>query len=84
MICHRLRSTMPTTRPRTRRLYVNSIDGVRANDIDTDNTPYINPLTVQLVSGPANGTLSLDSSGLFTYTPNADFHGIDTFRLPRL
>jgi uncharacterized repeat protein (TIGR01451 family) len=28
---------------------------------------------------PANGTLSLASDGTFTYTPNSDFAGIDTF-----
>ena len=60
-------------------LDVNSTNGVRANDIDTDNTPYINPLTAHLVSGPTNGTLRLDTYGSFTYTPNADFNGTDAF-----
>jgi hypothetical protein len=31
------------------------------------------------VSGPSNGTLSLDANGSFVYTPNANFHGTDTF-----
>jgi hypothetical protein len=39
------------------------------------------PLTVDTtpISGPANGTLVLAANGDFTYTPNADFNGIDTF-----
>ena len=60
-------------------LTVDYLTGVRANDIDTDNTPLINPLTSQLVTGPANGTLTLNATGSFTYTPNADFNGTDTF-----
>ena len=31
-------------------------------------------------SGPANGTLTLNADGSFTYTPNAGFTGTDTFR----
>ena len=50
-----------------------------ANDIDTDNTPYINPLTAQLVTAPANGTLVLGATGTISYTPNADFAGVDSF-----
>ena len=41
------------------------ISGVLYNDFG--GTP---PLTAQLVSGPANGSLSLNSNGSFTYTPN--------------
>jgi parallel beta-helix repeat protein len=49
--------------------------GVQANDTD----PYGFPLTSVLVSGPANGQVTLNPNGSFTYTPNADFFGIDTF-----
>ena len=31
------------------------------------------------VSGPANGTVVLNSNGTFTYTPNSNFFGDDTF-----
>jgi len=47
--------------------------GVLANDTDTD------PLTAALVGGPANGALSLSPNGSFVYTPNANFHGTDSF-----
>ena len=46
-----------------------------ANDTDADG----DPLTATLVSGPANGTLTLNADGSFVYTPNANFNGTDTF-----
>ncbi len=51
--------------------------GVLANDSDADSAPLqVDPT---LVSGPANGTLALHADGSFSYTPNADFHGTDSF-----
>jgi VCBS repeat-containing protein len=50
--------------------------GVLGNDSDVDPGEA---LTAVLVAGPANGTLSLDATGGFTYTPNADFSGADSF-----
>src|SRR6185369_8740773 len=32
------------------------------------------------VSGPSNGTLTLNADGTFTYNPNLDFNGTDTFQ----
>jgi VCBS repeat-containing protein len=52
-----------------------SAPGVLANDTDTES----DPLTAVLGVGPANGTLTLNSDGSFTYTPNADFNGADSF-----
>ena len=49
--------------------------GVLANDTDIDG----DPLTAVLVSGPTNGVLVLNADGSFTYTPNANFNGMDTF-----
>ncbi|MBL8799737.1 MAG: tandem-95 repeat protein [Planctomycetia bacterium] len=49
--------------------------GILSNDTDPDG----DPLTAILVDGPANGTLTLNDDGSFTYTPNANFHGIDSF-----
>ena len=49
--------------------------GVLGNDTDVEN----NPLTSTVVTGPAHGTLTLNSDGSFTYTPNADFNGADSF-----
>jgi hypothetical protein len=49
--------------------------GALNNDTDAEG----NSLTAMLVSGPANGVLALSADGTFTYTPNADFYGTDTF-----
>ena len=51
--------------------------GVLGNDNDPDGGP--NPLTAVLVTDVANGVLTLNADGSFTYTPNALFAGIDTF-----
>jgi large repetitive protein len=50
-------------------------DGVLKNDDD----PNDDQLTVSLASGPSNGTLDLAADGSFTYTPDADFNGSDSF-----
>jgi PKD repeat protein len=49
--------------------------GVLANDTDSEN----NPLTAQLVSGPAQGLVDLDSDGSFTYFPGIATGTQDTF-----
>jgi len=50
-------------------------DGVLGNDSDLDG----DPLSAVLVSGPSNGSLSLNADGSFAYTPDPDFHGADSF-----
>ncbi len=49
--------------------------GLVANDSDADG----DALSVTLVSGPANGTLSLNADGSFSYTPNPGYVGNDRF-----
>ena len=49
--------------------------GVLQNDSDPDG----NPITAKLVSGPANGNLTLNPDGSFSYQPNPAFSGVDTF-----
>ena len=49
--------------------------GVLANDTD----PQTLSLTAILVSGPSNGSLTLNANGSFTYTPNANYFGADSF-----
>ena len=51
--------------------------GVLGNDSDVDDPQA--SLTAELVSGTAHGTLSFAANGTFSYTPGADFAGIDTF-----
>src|SRR5207253_8718985 len=49
--------------------------GVLANDSDPDG----DKLSAILVSGPANGALTLSADGSFTYVPNPGFTGTDSF-----
>ena len=56
-------------------LSISAADGVLKNDINPDNLS----LEVELISGPAQGTLILDSDGGFTYTPNPSWFGVDSF-----
>jgi large repetitive protein len=49
--------------------------GVLANDTDPEGAS----LTAQLVTGPAHGTLILNSNGSFTYTPTTGYTGSDGF-----
>ncbi|TKB06039.1 tandem-95 repeat protein, partial [Desulforhopalus sp. IMCC35007] len=51
--------------------------GILINDFDADgDTLTVNTTPVVNVS---NGSLILNSDGSFTYTPNADFNGVDSF-----
>jgi VCBS repeat-containing protein len=56
-------------------LTVPAASGVLANDTDPSGLT----LTAVLATGPADGTLTFDADGSFTYVPTAGFHGTDTF-----
>jgi len=47
--------------------------------LGNDTSPGGNPLTVIKVTDPANGVLTLNADGSFTYTPNSAFSGTDSF-----
>src|SRR5207247_1012362 len=49
--------------------------GVLANDTDVEGST----LSAVLVSGPSHGTLTLNSDGSFTYTPDSNYNGSDSF-----
>ena len=49
--------------------------GVLGNDTDADG----DPLTAVLASRPAHGSLELNLDGSFTYTPDSNFFGTDSF-----
>ena len=49
------------------------------NVLDNDSDPDGDPLTVKLNTQPANGTVTMQPDGSFTYKPNAGFFGKDTF-----
>ena len=58
----------------------NAVDiNVIANDTDTEDGS-VDATTVEIVSQPSNGALSVNgTTGVVTYTPDADFHGNDSF-----
>ena len=54
-----------------------NVNDLLLNDSDLDgDTLSVNTTPV---SEPANGTLVLNANGTFTYTPNANFNGTDSF-----
>ncbi len=54
---------------------VQASPGLLVNDTDADG----DGLTTAVAAGPANGTVTVNTDGSFTYTPNRDFAGTDTF-----
>src|SRR3954464_14480561 len=56
-------------------LTVSAEGGLLVNDTDTSE----GSLSVQTVAQPSHGTVAVNSEGSFTYTPDADFNGTDTF-----
>ena len=56
-------------------LTVDAAAGVLINDTDADN----DPLTAALVSGVQHGMLALNANGSFSYTPDANYNGPDSF-----
>ncbi len=60
--------------------------GVLGGDTDANGDPVgvfdadpSTASTIDPVSGPSNGTLTLNQDGSFTYAPDADFSGTDSF-----
>jgi len=52
-------------------------NGVLANDTDPDGKPQ--PLTAVNFTDPAHGTLTFGADGSFTYMPDKDYFGADSF-----
>lgn len=59
-----------STKTHTNVKYINELKG---EDLDRD------PLTYKLVSNSKNGTTTLNSNGVYSYTPNTNFMGVDSF-----
>ena len=60
-------------------LVVPSTNGVLSHPQTGDRDPEGSPISASLVTGPRHGQLSFTTSGGFTYTPNANFSGDDSF-----
>lgn len=57
-------------------LVVNTAEGLLANDIDPDEDVLV---VSRVVSGPAHGVLTFGADGSFTYIPDANYNGADSF-----
>ncbi|NJO18473.1 MAG: tandem-95 repeat protein [Thioploca sp.] len=55
-----------------------SVPGILGNDIDVD-IPYGDTLTPTVTVQPSYGSLTLNSNGSFTYTPQPQFFGTDIY-----
>lgn len=56
-------------------LSVDATAGVLSNDDDNE----MDPIHAVLVDGPDNGTVDFNPDGSFSYTPDPDFNGVETF-----
>ena len=56
-------------------LIIDAVSGVLSNDTDVDG----DTLTASIASQSTNGTTALNADGSFTYTPDADYVGQDSF-----
>lgn len=56
-------------------LTIDAASGVLVNDMDPDG----DAITAQVATGPAHGTLTLNSDGSFAYAADAGFEGLDSF-----
>ncbi|MBW8881281.1 MAG: tandem-95 repeat protein, partial [Asticcacaulis sp.] len=56
-------------------LTVGAQSGLLANDSDPQGTP----LSASLASGPSHGSVSVNADGSFSYTPDAEYSGADSF-----
>lgn len=53
--------------------------GVLANDTDPDQQALGETLSASLIAGPANGSVTLNADGSFSYTKGGGFAGFDRF-----
>ncbi|MGQ1911534.1 Ig-like domain-containing protein, partial [Marinifilum sp. RC60d5] len=51
---------------------------VLLNDTDIEGT--IDPTSLSIYSSPSNGTVVVNADGTITYTPEAGFNGVDTYK----
>jgi hypothetical protein len=61
-----------------KQLVIPAAQGFLANDSDPDGDPVI---ATALIQGPAHGSLVAVADGSFTYTPNKDYFGADSFKV---
>ena len=56
-----------------------ALNGNVITDSPADSDPNGDPLTVSSYTNPSNGSVTINNDGSFTYTPNANYSGSDSF-----
>ena len=69
-----------TVRNTTVPLNINATQGVLANDTDVDSPHSSLKVVLTATVPPANGTLTLNADGSFSYMPRRNWDGTDTFK----
>lgn len=59
-------------------LQKSAVNGLLSNDTDANGNGTMSVQTAP-VTNPTNGSVTLNADGSFSYTPNNDFIGVDTF-----
>lgn len=73
-------ATVTSTKPVANNdTFTSTENTVVVGNVLTNDTASTGTLTAKIVTGPANGTVTLNSNGTFTYTPKTNFTGLDTF-----
>ena len=60
---------------------VTTLEDKPVNGVVTATDPENDPLTFSKVSDPLHGKVTLNANGTYTYTPDADYFGPDSFRV---
>ena len=58
----------------------NEDSAINGNVLLNDTAGDGGPLTASLVSGPSHGSLTLNADGSYSYTPDLNWHGTDSFQ----
>ena len=69
-----------TVRNTTVPLVINAAQGVLVNDTDVDSPKSSLKVVLSATVLPANGTLTLNADGSFSYMPRRNWDGTDTFK----
>ena len=65
--------------PVTQNYNVSTPEDVAVTGTVTATDPDRDPLTYSLLTPPTDGTAAVNPNGMWTYTPNPNFNGVDTF-----
>ncbi|MBW5415824.1 Ig-like domain-containing protein [Pseudomonas sp. MAG002Y] len=71
--------TVTNSVPESPNTTITTVEDVPLSDTLVAADPDGDALTFSLINSPAHGTLALNTDGSYTYTPDADYNGTDSF-----